>query len=185
MMMHMTSAAFVTMLTVSSGTALAADRNGETVTTPFAVDHTSALPAAQSEKLLVVSAAEEPPSVSSPGGDVDWSLPPIHFGPSPRTRPSALPALYVSLAAFHLFDAYSTRQGLARRAREANPLMQGAFGNPAALWALKIGTAALPMVLAERMWRTNRVGAIVTMVLVNGAAAAVAANNARVLRQQR
>src|SRR5207245_7653859 len=118
------------------GRCVAADGEGGAVTRGVAGGSAAAVRAAESAKLPVVSAAEEPRSVSSLGGDVDWSLPPVHFGPSPRTRPSALPALYVSLAAFHVFDAYSTRQGLARRAREANPLMQGAVGSPAALWGL-------------------------------------------------
>ncbi|SRR5712691_7102493 len=140
--------------------------------------------AADNGKPPAASAAENRPSAPSLGGDVDWSLPPVQFGPSPSKRPSALPALYVSLAALQAFDAYSTRQGLGRGAQEANPLMRGVAGNPAALWALKAATAAVPMILAERMWRRDRVGAIVVMALANGVVAAVAANNARVLHRQ-
>jgi hypothetical protein len=99
----------------------------------------------------------------------------------PPDRPAALPALYLGLAATQVFDVYSTQHGLARGAREANPLMRGG----AAFWTMKAVGSAVPIVLAERMWKRNKVGAIVTMVLANGVMAAVAANNARVLGHQR
>jgi hypothetical protein len=100
--------------------------------------------------------------------------------PAPAKRPAALPALYAGLVAAQAFDAYSTQRGLASGAREANPLMQGG-----GLWTMKAVGTIVPIVIAERMWKTNKVGAIVTMAIANGVMAAVAANNARVLRQQR
>jgi hypothetical protein len=98
----------------------------------------------------------------------------------PARRPAALPALYAGLVATQAFDAYSTERGLANGAREVNPLMQGA-----GLWTMKAVGTVVPIVIAERMWKKNKVGAVVTMVLANGVMAAVAANNAHVLRQQR
>jgi hypothetical protein len=83
------------------------------------------------------------------------------------------------------FDAYSTTQGVARGAREANPVVRGMAASPGAVWGVKAATTALPILLTERLWRTNRTAAIVTMVLANSVAATVAANNARVLRQLR
>lgn len=44
------------------------------------------------------------------------------------SRPIVLPVLYASYAALQAYDVYSTRQGLARGAREANPLMKGVAG---------------------------------------------------------
>jgi hypothetical protein len=101
------------------------------------------------------------------------------------SRPAALPVLYVSLSALQVFDVYSTRQALAHGAHEANPVMSGIAGNPVAFTAVKAATAIIPMLIAERMWKTNRVAAILTMVAANSAMAIVAANNARVLQQVR
>jgi len=109
-------------------------------------------------------------------------LAPPRIGPTPR--PAALPALYVSLAALQIFDGVSTARGLALGAREANPLMAGASDHPIAFWATKAAATAVPMVLAERMWKRHRAGAIIVMALANGVVAAVAANNARVLARQ-
>jgi hypothetical protein len=97
-------------------------------------------------------------------------------------RPAVLPALYAALAATEAFDGYSTQRGLANGARELNPLSQGGH---AGFWTMKAIGTAVPIVLAERMWKTNKVAAIATMVVANGVMAAVAANNARVLAHQR
>jgi hypothetical protein len=103
----------------------------------------------------------------------------------PASRPRALPALYISLASLQAFDAYSTVHGLSGGAQESNPLMQHIAGNTLGFIALKAATAAVPMILAERMWKHNKVGAIALMVVANGVSAAVAANNAQVLHQLR
>jgi hypothetical protein len=103
----------------------------------------------------------------------------------PASRPRVLPALYISLAAFQAFDAYSTARGLSSSAQESNPLMQHVAGNTVGFLALKAATAAVPMLLAERMWKHNKVGAVALMVVANGVAAAVSANNAQVLHQVR
>jgi len=100
-------------------------------------------------------------------------------------RPAVLPALYASYAALQAFDAYSTRQALARGAREANPLMQGVVGNTSSFVAVKAAVAVGTIVAAERLWKTNKAGAIGIMIASNSVAAIVAANNARTLRQLR
>jgi hypothetical protein len=113
--------------------------------------------------------------------DVDWSLPAVQFG-APARRGRVLPALYVSLAGLNAFDAYSTSAGLSRGAREANPLMKSVAGNPAALWAVKGGATAASILVAERLWKQNKRGqAIAVMVVTNGMMAVVAARNASVL----
>lgn len=122
-------------------------------------------------------------NVTPAAGDVDWSLRPIEIGA--RQRPSVLPVLYVSLAALQGFDAYSTTTGLSRGAQEGNPMMRGVAGNSAAFWAVKAGSTAASIWFAERLWKTNRVGAIVTRVAVNGMMASVAARNASVLKAVR
>jgi hypothetical protein len=141
--------------------------------------------AADAEPISAVSAHSE---IVELVGDTDWSLEPIRLGShlSGTSRGALLPSLYVSLAALNVYDAYSTRAGLARGAVEANRLMQGVAGNSAALWAVKGGTTAVSIFVAERLWRKHRrVEAIAVMVVSNGMMAAVAARNAAVLRTLR
>ena len=142
------------------------------------------------------AADSENPTPAAPGGSTtavaaDLDLSRLAAAPRPDAinrrvvRPSALPALYVGFAGLQAFDFYSTRRALAQGGQEANPVMKGIVGNPFAFAAVKGVMTVAPMMIANRMWRTNRVGAIVTMVVANGAMAAVAANNARVLQRLR
>lgn len=147
----------------------------------------SALPAFAADRDAEGRATASSADVASSAGlagETDWSLAPVHFDVE-QTRPTALPVLFASLAALQAFDGYSTTKGIARGAREMNPLARAAAGRPAVFWALKAGTTVLPMMAAERMWKKNRVGAIVMMALANGVAVAVAANNAKVLGRQK
>ena len=116
--------------------------------------------------------------------DRDWSLALARVSPG-MNRPAALPALYASLAALSIYDGYTTSRGLSRGAQEANPIMRGVVGSPAAFWTMKAATSIGPMLVAERLWRRNRAAAIAVMVLANSLAAVVAANNAHVLGQLR
>ena len=100
-------------------------------------------------------------------------------------RPAVLPALYASYAALQVFDIYSTKQALARGAREANPQMQGVVGNTSSFVAVKAAVTVGTIVAAERLWKTNKAAAIALMVVSNGILAHVAANNVRTLRQLR
>jgi hypothetical protein len=100
--------------------------------------------------------------------------------PAPRL---VLPALYVSLAGLQAYDAFSTLTVLKRGGVEANPVMKGIVGSPLALVAVKAGTTAGSICVAERLWRQNRKGqAIALMVATNGLMAAVAAHNTSVMR---
>jgi hypothetical protein len=102
------------------------------------------------------------------------------------SRPTVLPALYASYAGLQVYDAYSTKQALARGARETNPLMQPVVGTQSAFWAVKASATAGTILAAERLWRkNNRKGAIAVLVASNAVAAVVAARNASVLRSQR
>ena len=100
-------------------------------------------------------------------------------------RPAALTALYASYGALQAYDVYSTRQALARGAREANPLMQGVVGNTGAFVAMKAGVAVATIAAAEKLWKTNKPAAIGVMIAGNSVAAMVAARNARTLGQLR
>jgi len=100
-------------------------------------------------------------------------------------RPALLSALYASYGALQAYDVYSTRQALARGAREANPLMQGVVGHTGAFVAVKAGVAVATIAAAERLWKTNKPAAIGVMIAGNSVAAMVAARNARTLGQLR
>ena len=103
--------------------------------------------------------------------------------PMNTQRPAALPVLYGSLVGLQAYDLYSTHQGLSRGAQENNPLMQGVVGNSTAAIVTKAASTAVTIAIAERLWKTNKTAAIVTMIVANGVMGAVAANNARVLHQ--
>jgi hypothetical protein len=173
--MFRTAAIAILSLSLTGASAFAADGSGpaseNVVFTPFV----KTVPAA-------------PETVASPmATNVDWTVGPAFKAPShAASRPAALPVLYASLALLNAYDVYSTRQGLSRGAVENNALMKQVAGNPTAFIAVKALTTAVPMVLAERMWKNgNRKGAIMTMIVANGVAAAIGANNMQVLQQVR
>jgi hypothetical protein len=136
-------------------------------------------PATQGE-----SAAFSVSAAALPVKDTDWSLSAPTLG---NTHGALLPSLYVSLGALNAFDAMTTSKGLASgMAAEANPVIRGLAGNPAALWAVKGGATAATIFFAERLWRGNRrTQAIAVMLVSNGMMAAVAAHNTNVLRAAR
>lgn len=147
----------------------------------FAADSEGARPAADEGR--VVTATNPDASTAAAASRPDASL--RAWASRPVTRPRMLHALYGSLSALQAYDVYSTRQGLAHGAREANPSMKSIVGNPLAFIAVKSAATVVPMLIADRMWRKHRAGAILTMVVANSVMAAVAANNARVLHHQR
>ena len=94
-------------------------------------------------------------------------------------RPAILPALYATLGAVQVWDLYSTRAALQAGAREANPAAAPFAGNAGSLLGLKAATTLSTIYLAERMWKKNKVGAVVMLVAINGATAAVSMRNMR------
>jgi hypothetical protein len=96
-------------------------------------------------------------------------------------RPTPLPALYGTFATLQVLDVMSTRKALAAGGHEANPLMRK--GNMGTMIALKVASATATVYLTERLWKRNRVAAVVVMAAVNGAGLAVVAHNNRVARQ--
>ena len=98
---------------------------------------------------------------------------------TPAKRPAALPVLYASLGALQVLDIYSTNSALKVGAREANPTASPFAGSTGAMIGLKTATTASSIFFAERLWRKNKVGAVVMMAAVNGAAAAVSIHNMR------
>jgi len=102
---------------------------------------------------------------------------------SPPKRPAALPWLYASYAAVQALDAQSTLRALNAGAVEANPIMSGVAGNPAALLAVKGGVTAATIYLVEKSWKKNRIAGVVSMAVLTSAYAVVVANNYRVAAQ--
>ena len=100
-----------------------------------------------------------------------------------RDRPAPLVPLYVTFAGLQALDVHSTFSALDSGAREANPMVRSALGNPAALFLLKTGTAAGVVVLSERLWPRNRTAAVITMIALNSAYVTIAAHNYRTARR--
>ena len=106
---------------------------------------------------------------------------------APAPRPAALIPLYGSFVGLQVFDFDSTRKAITSGAgREANPMLQGIVGSPAALLAVKAGTTASIIFAGERLRRDHHpVAAVVLMIGVNSAYAIVAAHNYTVLQHRR
>jgi hypothetical protein len=102
--------------------------------------------------------------------------------PTLAPRPSVLVPLYVSFGALQVLDLHSTKRALAAGGREANPVVGTAVGSPAAMTAMKIGAATGIVLLSEKLWKRNRVAAIVMMVTLNSAYAVVASHNYSIAR---
>ena len=95
------------------------------------------------------------------------------------TRPAALPVLYASLGVLQAFDIYSTSRALNAGAREANPISAQLAPNTGAMIGIKAAATAGTIFFAERLWRKNKVAAVVLMASINGATAAVSMHNMR------
>ena len=96
-------------------------------------------------------------------------------------RPVALSALYGAYGTLQILDMVSTRKAIAAGAHEANPTMGS--GSVGRMLAVKAGTGAVSIYLAEKMWKKNRVGAMLMMAAINGTSAAVVAHNTRLARR--
>lgn len=96
---------------------------------------------------------------------------------APPKRPVVLPILYATLGAVQAWDMYSTSVALNAGAVEGNPIVAPVARNSAGMVALKLATAGTTVFFAERLWKKNRVAAIVMMAAINGATAAVAVRN--------
>ena len=105
---------------------------------------------------------------------------PLFRAPEPQ-RPAALVPMYASLVALQTLDVVSTTRALSSGgAYEANPVMRGVVGSPAAFLAVKAGTTAGTIWIAERMRKKHPVRATVFMASTNAMMAAVVAHNLRI-----
>jgi Domain of unknown function (DUF5658) len=102
----------------------------------------------------------------------------IHLPPPPE-RPKLLVPMYISFAGLQVIDAHSTIKAVDRGYIEANPLVASSTRNRAAFVALKVAATASVIVGTERLWRHNRVAAVIAIAAINGAYAAIVAHNYR------
>ena len=98
-------------------------------------------------------------------------------------RPRALMPLYAMQIALNGLDVHSTMRALDAGHREVNPLFKD--GSAAKLIGAKVASSALSFYLAEKLWKKNRVAAVVMMASVNAGMMAVVANNYRVANTPR
>ena len=97
---------------------------------------------------------------------------------APAKRPGVLPVLYATLGAVNAWDTYSTSAALKAGSGRRQPRRRpgcGQHGWDARPQAGRRQEASI--LFAERLWRKNRVAAIVMMAAINGATAAVAVRN--------
>jgi hypothetical protein len=74
-------------------------------------------------------------------------------------------------------DVHSTLRALDAGYREANPLFDD--GDAKKMIGAKIASSAISVYVAEKLWKKNRVAAVLMMVGVNAGLAAVVATNYR------
>ena len=96
-------------------------------------------------------------------------------------RPVILPVLYGTYAVLQGMDVISSKKAITAGAKEGNPWMRG--GGMGTTVAIKAASGAATVLLVEKAWRKNRVGAIVLMAAINGASYAVVAHNNRNARR--
>ena len=94
-----------------------------------------------------------------------------------RASSPALKTLYVSYFSLQGADVYSTMMAGRTGAREVNPIMDGNLGQ---MMAVKAVTGLTTYYAVNRMARTNKKAAIVTLAILNGVTAAVVAHNMKV-----
>jgi hypothetical protein len=129
----------------------------------------------------VLGAPERPVDLSRvmapiPAADERWT------SAEPR-RPAILPWLYGTYATFQALDLWTTTRAVAAGAREANPAVAPIAENAFGLTLMKAATTTATIYFVERMWRRNRVGAIVLTAAVNGVSAFVVIHNTRVAQR--
>jgi hypothetical protein len=97
-------------------------------------------------------------------------------------RPRALTPLLASYVALQALDISSTYQTHGASSFEANPVVRGALESPAALIAMKAGSAALTVAFANRLSRKHPRAAMLLMIGMNSAYATIVAHNYAVAR---
>ncbi len=127
-----------------------------------------------------VSAFAQPATLDMRQLDVQRFVAPPMGGQS-----KLLSSLLVSTVVMQALDVHSTYSALGRGAAEANPLMAGLAGNPAAVVATPAAVATATVLAVRHVGKRNKVAAIATLVAINSAYALVVDHNYRVARSLR
>jgi hypothetical protein len=98
----------------------------------------------------------------------------------PSVRPAPLVGLYASFATLQALDIASTRMALRTGAVEANPLVAPFARSPLGMTLVKAGVAGAMIYASERLWKTHRKAALLTMIGLNLAYGTAVAHNYRV-----
>lgn len=139
------------------------------------------------EELVVTTALPRLAPFTPPSDREDLATAPTEprAVPDAPSRGAVLSSLYGSFVALQALDAHSTLLAVDRGAVEANPLIGGLASRPAALIAMKAGTAAGVIYMTERVRRHNRIAAMVLMLASNSAYATLVARNYRIAERLR
>jgi hypothetical protein len=134
------------------------------------------------------ASAQETPSPSpqpdSTAIQLATAAPPTELVAAPRPqRPAALVPLYISFGVLQALDGHSTFRALENGAVEANPLMKGVADSAVGMAAVKAAAGASVIFATERMWKRNKVAAVLFMTATNSAMAWVVQHNHRVARR--
>lgn len=106
--------------------------------------------------------------------------PPVHE--REERRPPALVPLYLSLIGLQIADGVTTVAAVRdHNARELNPAMRPFADSTVSLLLIKTSATAGTMYAVEKLWKKNRVAAVLTMIGVNAMYAVVVTNNVRAL----
>jgi len=134
------------------------------------------------------ASAQETPSPSlrpdPTAAQLATAAPPTQLvvGPQPH-RPAALVPLYVSFGVLQGLDVHWTVRALENGAVEANPLMKGLADSAVGMAAVKAAAGAGVIFASERMWKRNKVAAVLFMTATNSAMAWVVQHNHRAARR--
>lgn len=100
------------------------------------------------------------------------------------THPDFVRKLYYGYAALQMTDAVTTLVSVNRGAREANPLLQNAVRNPAAMIGIKAATITGTILTLEKVRKEHPVIATASLIAINATLAVVAVNNVTVATTQ-
>jgi hypothetical protein len=160
--------AFGVLFGLGPSKAIAADADQAPVVQSVVTQTTALAPAvAELTAATIQPAFAIVPQAPKPGGTPNRGL---RFG------------LYASFATLQALDAHSTLEAIRRGGAEANPFMRGVAARPAALVAIKAGTAAATVMLAEKLSKRNPVASVLMMTALNSAYATIVAHNYQVAR---
>ncbi len=101
------------------------------------------------------------------------------------TDPAFVRKLYYGYAALQLTDGVTTLVSVNRGALEANPLLQQAARNPAAMIAIKAATVAGTIYTLEKLRKNHPIVATASLIAINATLGVVAVNNVSVVARQK